>query len=522
MTLYISKQNIKTIINDNNIIKIISKYLKIKKIGNNYKTLCPFHKEKTESFFISQKKQKYYCFGCQKNGNVINFLMEYNKISFLDAINILSHNKYKKLNDNVEIYNFNNILNEISEIYHQNIKNKTEELNSFLIKRDIDDNLIQKFKLGFVQNTWNFLFNILKKRKNLTQGISLGLVIQNNNKYYDRFRYRLIFPIRNIYGETIGFGGRSLNEKNKPKYINSTESILFSKKKELYGIFESNIKNFKKKISIIVVEGYIDVLALHKNNIFNVVSSLGTSFSIDHIKNLKKFCNKIIFCFDGDNAGKKASLKTAYLCLPYIESNFFFEFILLPDTEDPDSYIKKYGKKEFLKLIDKPIYVLDYIYDNMTKSLDIKFFNNKIYILKKFKDILKNINNIDSKKIIINYIKGKFFKKNNKNLEDKLPLELKFLIILLIYKKLIFEIKLNKLIIKSKINTNLELKFLIECFFLLKKNINLDSKIIYKKILTKFNYDLTFYLSYLKNLSKIKIIKEFNILLKKIYAFEKI
>lgn len=528
MNFYLTKNDIKLILEKNNIIEILSSLINLKKSGHNYSSICPFHKEKTASFFVNELKQKYYCFGCKKSGNIINFLMEFKKISFLAAIEFLTGNEFKKKNKNIELFNLNTLINEISDIFFQNIKtNKDSELGFFLKKRAIDFDIITKFKLGFVGNSWNFLFKKFlpfdEKKKYL---IYLGLLVKKNDKIYDRFRNRIIFPIRNVDGKILGFGGRSLNDIDKPKYINSTESVLFSKKKEFYGLYESNIKFSLKKKYIIIVEGYFDVITLHKNEITNSVAVLGSVFTKEHFKNIRRYCDKIIFCFDGDKAGRQASLRTAYLCLSYIFFNTFIGFAFLPVGEDPDSYVKKFGKNKFIDLVEKPIYILDYLYFVMSNDFNLNNIYNKINLIENFKNLLNFIKDVKLKNLVLDYFIKKIYNEKNKDekqkknkLQNLIPIGVKATIILLLNKDFLYKIDINKLMLNKNIKIISDIGLFMELIIMLSKNINYKPNEIFLRSLNKFNYNYKSYLNILKTMSKDTISTEFDSLLKIIYNF---
>lgn len=531
--MHFSKYKINLILSKTNILEIISMFVSLKKNNLNFFGLCPFHNEKTPSFFVSELKQIYYCFGCKKFGNVINFLMEYKKINFISALIFLIKRKNIDINFNFinqKKYNTNLLdikcLKKLGMTYHLNLmklKDNNLFLKNFLKERCLDDEILKKFQIGYVDDCWDFITNKVRNNECITNClIKLGVLIKNDekNKIYDRFRKRIIFPIRNFYGDIVGFGGRLLSDE-KPKYINSPESKIFSKKNELYGIYESSLN--EKYLSVLIVEGYIDVLTLHKNGITNVVGILGSSFTIEHYKMLSKEYKKIIFCFDGDDAGFKAALRTAYYFILYSEKTFI-GFVFFPKGEDPDSYIKRFGKDNFLKLIENPVYIFDYIFENLLKKINSNDLYGKICLLNEIKNLVKNIKDEDLKDFIFNYFKKKIY---NQDLDDKksknldLSLGMRSIFFLLENRSLINIIDINNIILNKNIDINSDLFSFLELSILLKKNIKVSSNEL------KIKMNKNFYLIekkmkkffYLTN--KRCSMDEFLVLLNRIYNFEK-
>ena len=301
------------------IVSIIGSYIELKKKGANYSALCPFHDEKTPSFTVNSNKQFYHCFGCGASGDAVNFLMEYCGLTFTQVLNDLAkqhglvipnkdEQKSEELKKKILLKNKLKKTLVKAAIYYQNNLKNNENAISYLKKRNISGKTALRFHLGVALNKWNGLREVFSENYENQVLIDSGLVIKSeskSNRIYDRFRDRLIFPIFNIFGETIGFGARSFG-KDHPKYLNSPETEIFSKGKELYGIFEA--KNYiNKSKEVIVVEGYMDVIGLFEHGVKNSVASLGTSFTKNQFFLLSRMAEKIIFMFDGDSAGKKAA-----------------------------------------------------------------------------------------------------------------------------------------------------------------------------------------------------------------------
>lgn len=328
----IDRAFIDQVLSSTDIVELIKERVNLTKNGNNYKGLCPFHNEKTPSFNVSSTKQFYHCFGCGASGDAIKFLQEYEHLTFIEALSKLAQSanlqlpdKTKKNDDSYNLFISNKLA---AEIYNKNLLKNSTAL-SYLSERNIDQEMIENFQLGLADDSWDSLTKFFAEKNILKNAIQAGLVISSNNKNYDRFRSRIIFPIKNSAGNIIGFGGRIYNTKDGAKYLNSPETKLFHKSYELYGLFESK-KSISKEEEVIVVEGYTDVIGLHKAGIKNCIATLGTAFTKFHFKKIKKYTNKIIFCFDGDSAGISAAWKAISNCMEELEDDtqIFISFLL--------------------------------------------------------------------------------------------------------------------------------------------------------------------------------------------------
>ena len=341
------------------IVEVIGDFVSLKKSGSNYKALSPFTSEKTPSFFVSPSKQIFKCFSTGKGGDAIEFLREVDSMSYIEAIKYLGE-KYgveiaEQETDNTissERDSLLILLNKSKDFFVENLI--TDEGKSIALTyfehRKVSDSMIKKFELGYSLDSWNSLndhLNTLKYSEELM--LSAGLILEKNNKKYDRFRNRIIFPIHNISGKVIAFGARQIkNDEKQPKYINSPETVLYIKSNILYGIYQS--KNIiRKEDKCYLVEGYTDVISLFQIGIENVVSSSGTSLTTNQIKLISRYTKNITILYDGDQAGINASLRGMDLIL---ENDLNVRIISFPKNEDPDSYSKKLGKKEFLKFLN--------------------------------------------------------------------------------------------------------------------------------------------------------------------------
>ncbi|CAL4318383.1 DNA primase [Buchnera aphidicola (Protaphis terricola)] len=389
MSVKIPRYFINDLLFRTNIIDLINTRIKLKKNGKNYQTNCPFHNDKTPSFTVSYEKQFYYCFGCKKHGNAIDFLINYENLTFIESIEELAsiHGITIPFQDNT-IYEKNNylkkqklysLIDQISKLYQKNIQ-LNNNAYKYLINRGINKNMIKFFQIGFSSFTWENFSEKLNIKKELEKELLNYKIISTNKnqKKYDPFQGRIIFPIHDINGKTIGFGGRSIRNIF-PKYINSSETNIFYKSKQIYGLYQLKKKFFKPEY-ILVVEGYIDVIMLIQNKINYVVSSLGTSITKEHIKILFRHTDTIIYCYDGDDAGKTASWRALKITLPYISDKKTIKFIILPENEDPDTIIKKEGAKKFQLRIKNSIKMSEFFFKNILNGVDLSSNNDKFYL----------------------------------------------------------------------------------------------------------------------------------------------
>ncbi len=375
------------------IVEIIGQTVQLKKHGSGYKGLCPFHAENTPSFNVSSSKQFYHCFGCGASGDIIKFLREHEGLTFMEAIEKLAVIANIEIPKSTNIKMENNtglidINNSVQTIFAHNLA-ADYSAKMYLNERSITNEMIGHFGIGFAKDSWDEVTNLLKNRNQLSEGLELGLLVKNNNKVYDRFRNRIMFPIKNTSGKIIAFGGRALKKDEKAKYINSPESKLFFKSAEVYGLSEAK-QDISKKDKIIIVEGYTDVIALHKNNFKNAVATLGTAFTKLHINKLIRYSKNIIFCFDGDTAGKKAAWKALTNSLSEIRDGVNIGFSFINNGEDPDQLCNKDPNK-FKELIENNIPLSEFMFDSLSKNLDLNNVEGKTKFIKSVIPLIQQI-----------------------------------------------------------------------------------------------------------------------------------
>ena len=383
------------VLSSTDIVDVIKEKVNLTKNGTNFKGLCPFHSEKTPSFNVSSSKQFYHCFGCGAHGDAIKFIQEHDNLTFIEALTKLAQaaglelpEKTKKNDTYYNLFISNKLA---AEFYSRSLENNSEA-KTYLENRGIDQGMIETFHLGLSNNKWDDLTNLFSKEKIINNAIEAGLVIKSNNKTYDRFRNRIMFPIRNSTGNIIGFGARIYNSDDGAKYLNSPETKLFHKSYELYGLYECK-KDIAKEKSVIIVEGYTDVIGLYKSDIKNCVATLGTAFTKFHFNKIKRYTNKIIFCFDGDAAGKSAAWKAITNCLPELKDEIQLYLIFLPEGCDPDSYVKD-EKDNFDNLINNPMPLSEYIIEHLGTDIDIKTVEGKTSFALEAKKVLNQMPDI--------------------------------------------------------------------------------------------------------------------------------
>ena len=351
------------VLNRVDIVNIISPSVTLKKSGANLQGLCPFHQEKSPSFSVSETKQFYHCFGCGAHGTAISFLMEYAGLSFVDAIEELAKSVGltvpKASNDGIKIVDqqqtiaLTQSLEKMMQWYQEQLKKNQRAIN-YLKNRGLSGEVAKRFGLGYAPDQWQNFESILGSYDDDSTAKILaesGMMIQSEDegstrvKRYDRFRDRIMFPIRNLKGQVIGFGGRII-DKGEPKYLNSPETILFKKGQTLYGLFEAR-KFIREKSFVLVCEGYMDVVALAQMGYPNAVATLGTACSDSHIQLLLRHTDRVVFSFDGDAAGRKAAKRAFEASIPYLADDKEIRFLFLPQEHDPDSYIRAFGQEKF-------------------------------------------------------------------------------------------------------------------------------------------------------------------------------
>ena len=366
-----------------NIVDLINSRVKLKKAGRDYQACCPFHHEKTPSFTVSDKKQFYHCFGCGAHGNAISFLMEYDKLEFVEAVEELAgflgleipYEKRPHFNDSGKQVNFQTkrnlyeLMQEIAKFYQQQLPLNIPA-QSYLQQRGLSAEIIDRFQIGYVPNAMDTVYRQFGKTREEQQKLfDLGMLSRNDRgNVYDKFRNRIMFPIRDRRGRTVAFGGRVLTDE-KPKYLNSPETITYHKGSELYGLFEA-LQADDSPPKLLVVEGYMDVVALAQFGVNYAVASLGTSTTSEQIQLLFRATEQVICCYDGDRAGRDAAWRALENALPYLEDGRQLKFIFLPDDEDPDSFIRQYGKQGFEEYIENAQSLSEFLFAHLTPQVD--------------------------------------------------------------------------------------------------------------------------------------------------------
>lgn len=384
------------------VVEVINARVPLKKKGREYGACCPFHNEKTPSFTVSPSKQFYHCFGCGAHGSVVTFLMEFEHLDFVEAIETLADSmgitvprenggKTQSPEQRQRSKDLFSLLEDASNYYQLQLKT-SEQAVEYLKDRQLSGEICKRFNIGYSLSGWDNTLNFFTKNQaqNYTnqQLVDSGLVIKKDDgKVYDRYRDRIMFPIRNRKGQVIGFGGRVLGD-DLPKYINSPETSVFHKGRELYGFYEAR-KNTKKLERIIVVEGYMDVIALSQFDISYAVATLGTATTQDHITQLFRAVPEIIFCFDGDRAGKEAAWRALENAIPVMQDGKEIRFLFLPDGEDPDTQVRKIGKQAFEENYQKATSLNAYFIENLHERFNITSDEGKARFIEEASKLLQ-------------------------------------------------------------------------------------------------------------------------------------
>ncbi|EKD75261.1 MAG: hypothetical protein ACD_44C00190G0002 [uncultured bacterium] len=347
-----------------------------KKSSNNYFACCPFHTEKSASFSVSQKKQFYYCFGCGAHGNAIDFLMKYDRLSFPEAIEALAKEAQLEIprSSYVETKpipaDSYELLQKITQFYQQQLKISPPAI-AYLKERGLSGEIAKQFAIGFAPPGWDHILQTFGKTPDDKQKLSeLGMLIKKEEGgHYDRFRERIMFPIHDRRGRIVGFGGRII-DKGEPKYLNSPETPIFQKGRELYGLYEAQ-QTHQELSRVLIVEGYMDVIALFQHGITYAVATLGTATTSHHIQRLARYTSHLIFCFDGDTAGRTAAWRALLVILPLMQDGLQIHFMFLPDNEDPDSLIRKIGKENFEKKMEEAHPLSHFFFQSLALETDL-------------------------------------------------------------------------------------------------------------------------------------------------------
>ena len=410
--MYIPESFIERLLNSINIVEVIQKRRQIERRGGAYMAKCPFHKggeEKNASMKIYEETGTFHCFTCKESGNAISFLRKHDNLDFIEAVELLASYvgmEIPKQEQKIETTKSKNINNLAAEIYYSQLKeNIGKRAISYLKERGISGETAKFFNLGYSNVKGPNLFSKLSKEFSVNELTESGLFGKNENgDSYDRFRDRLMFPIRNIKGDCIAFGGRLLSDKeNQAKYLNSPETKLYKKKYELYGLYEVR-QNNKRPESIFVVEGYMDVISLHQHGIKNAVASSGTAFTQEQLRKILNYTNTIYIVFDGDEAGLKASWRTVENAMPILREDTRVNFIFLEDGEDPDSYVKNNGKEAFFNLAKNSKSLSDYFFETIKSYDDLSSIEGRTSVSKFALPFIKSISNETLKQAYINEV----------------------------------------------------------------------------------------------------------------------
>lgn len=374
------------------IVDVIDARVKLKKTGKNFMACCPFHDEKTPSFSVSPDKQLYHCFGCGASGNSLGFIMAYDRQDFPVAIEALakvagldvpreqiSPAEQARQDKKTSLFG---VLAKAADFYRQALAGHSQA-QDYLNKRGLSQEVIDAYGIGFVTSGWRHLLDHLKPHgidERMAAEAGLAIHHEQKNRYYDRFRERIMFPIRNTKGQTVGFGGRVLND-DKPKYINSPETTVFHKSRELYGLFEAR-QAHRDIPRLLVVEGYMDVVALAQFGINYAVATLGTACGEEHLQKAFKATTEVVFCFDGDSAGRKAAFRAMENALAVMQDGRQIRFLYLPEGEDPDSLVRQIGQEKFTRLIESAAPLEQCLFDELSRDIDSQSMEGRARLCK--------------------------------------------------------------------------------------------------------------------------------------------
>ncbi len=364
------------------IVEVVGRRAQLKKAGREFKACCPFHDEKTPSFTVSPGKGFYHCFGCGAHGTAIGFLMEFDHLSFVEAIESLAGSMGVEVPRNEsdqparrydELFS---LMDTVARHWQSCLKD-TPQAVEYLQNRGVDGSTAKRFGIGYAPDGWSNVLDKFGKSEEATERLlATGLIIRKDNgKHYDRFRDRLMFPIRDSRGRTIGFGGRTMGD-GEPKYLNSPETVLFHKGRELYGLYEARqaLRHIER---LVVVEGYMDAVALARNGIDFAVATLGTATTSEHLNRLFRLTENAYFAFDGDRAGSKAAWRALENALPQVREGRQIRFVFLPDGHDPDSFVNENGADAFVKLMDAGLPLSEFLIQELSSQVDMKTIDGR-------------------------------------------------------------------------------------------------------------------------------------------------
>ena len=388
------------LLDQTDIVDVVSRRIPVNKKGSNFWCQCPFHDDSNPSMAVNQEKQFFYCFVCQESGNAIHFIRRYENLEFVDAIETLASSAGMTVpyeNNRLEKSKPSGLVEKAVKFYQANLNEKiAPKAVQYLKDRKITGATAKKFNIGYAQDKWDGLLNHLGSDTPSKELDESGLFSKKDDRFYDRFRGRVIFPIRNIKGDFIAMGGRIIDE-GEPKYLNSPETSFFNKSNELFGLYE--VKELEKNIaSLIVVEGYMDVIGLYEHGIKNAVATLGTAVTPNHVSKIMRYTNKIFFAFDGDLAGGKAAWKAVENTFPIIREDMNVHFVFFEEGHDPDSFINEFGLKAFQKLLDESISLSSYFLSKV-KEFNLETLEGRAQAAAFAIPIINKINNTVIKEV---------------------------------------------------------------------------------------------------------------------------
>ena len=393
------------LLDQTDIVDVVGRRIPVNKKGSNFWCQCPFHDDSNPSMAVNQEKQFFYCFVCQESGNAIHFIRRYENLEFVDAIETLASSAGMTVpyeNNRLEKSKPSGLVEKAVKFYQANLNEKiAPKAVQYLKDRKITGATAKKFNIGYAQDKWDGLLNHLGSDTPSKELDESGLFSKKDDRFYDRFRGRVIFPIRNIKGDFIAMGGRIIDD-GEPKYLNSPETSFFNKSNELFGLYE--VKEQEKNIaSLIVVEGYMDVIGLYEHGIKNAVATLGTAVTPNHVSKIMRYTNKIFFAFDGDLAGGKAAWKAVENTFPIIREDMNIHFVFFEEGHDPDSYINEFGLKAFQKLLDESISLSSYFLSKV-KEYNLETLEGRAQAAAFAIPIINKINNTVIKEVYANEI----------------------------------------------------------------------------------------------------------------------
>ena len=417
------------------IVELIDSRVPLKKAGKNYQACCPFHTEKSPSFTVSQDKQFYHCFGCGEHGNAISFLMEFDRLEFPDAVEELASHynmdvpreqsnrspaqqkqdqkAYIQKQDDYEL------MAQISRFYQQQLKVATDKdvAINYLKGRGLSGEIVKRFGIGYISDAWDGMMKVFGRSNQINQQlVDLGMAIQGDkNRPYDRFRGRIQFPIRDKRGRVIGFGGRVLSD-GTPKYLNSPETRIYHKGQELYGLYEAK-QAVKQLTRLVVVEGYMDVVALAQHGVDYAVASLGTATTPEQLQTLFRTVKEVICCYDGDRAGRDAAWRAMDNALPMIQDGYSLKFVFLPDGQDPDSMIREQGQAAFENTLDNATPLSQFLFEHLLSQINMNSPEGKGAAVGAFQPYLAKLPASNLKDAIVTKLANQFGASNELQLK---------------------------------------------------------------------------------------------------------